>query len=111
MIDNILEERGSRYGEFKGHAELTQALRRNFSIYSRNYSRLTPSMVEAIEMIFHKLGRIGNGDPTYLDSWIDIVGYTQLVINELKKQQQQEVDSPAVEVDANANASVTKSLT
>lgn len=82
-INEILEERGSRYGEFKGHATITQALKRNFSIYSVNYHKLTPSMVEAIDMIFHKLGRIGNGDPNYLDSWIDIVGYTQLVIDEL----------------------------
>lgn len=84
-IEQSLQERGARYGEFKGHADLTQALKRNFSIYSRSYAHLTPYMVEAIEMIFHKLGRIGNGDPRYLDSWIDIVGYAQLVVDELSK--------------------------
>ena len=86
-ITEILTERGSRYGSFDGHAKITQALKRNFSIYSVNYCKLTPSMQEAIDMIFHKLGRIGNGDPTYLDSWIDIVGYAQLVVDELSKQQ------------------------
>lgn len=84
-IHEILTERGSRYGSFDKHARLTQAMKRAFVINSTNYSTLTPSMVEAIEMIFHKLGRIGNGDPQYLDSWIDIVGYTQLVVDELQK--------------------------
>jgi len=91
QVDEILAERGSRYGEFKGHAELTQSLKRNFCIYAINYSKLTPSMRETIEMIFHKLGRIGNGDPTYLDSWIDIIGYTQLVIDELNAASSKEV--------------------
>ena len=37
-------------------------------------------------MMQHKIGRILNGDPAYLDSWVDIVGYTQLVVNELESQ-------------------------
>ena len=40
-------------------------------------------MLEALDMIFHKIGRIGNGDPFYDDSWIDICGYSQLVVDEL----------------------------
>ena len=38
-------------------------------------------------MIAHKMGRIVNGDPYYDDSWVDIVGYAQLVINELKHRE------------------------
>ena len=34
-------------------------------------------------MILHKLARIVNGDANYIDSWRDIVGYTQLVVDEL----------------------------
>ena len=34
-------------------------------------------------MIFHKIGRIINGDPDYADSWHDIAGYAQLVANRL----------------------------
>jgi hypothetical protein len=28
-----------------------------------------------------------NGDPSYADSWVDIVGYTQLVVDRLKRGQ------------------------
>ena len=84
-VEDILLERGNRYGKFSGHAELTQALKDTFNEYSINQqgSRLTPSMQEALSMIFHKIGRIGNGDPFYDDSWIDIAGYAQLVVDEL----------------------------
>jgi hypothetical protein len=87
-IENILEERGSRYGDFAGHAKLTQELKDTFSHCAASYDKLTPSMKEAIDMIFHKLGRIGNGDPFYDDSWIDIEGYTHLVVEELHAEQQ-----------------------
>ena len=36
-------------------------------------------------MICHKLGRIINGDPNYDDSWLDIAGYAQLIVNRLRK--------------------------
>ena len=40
---------------------------------------------EALEMIATKMGRIVNGDPDYLDSWLDIQGYCQLVIDRVRK--------------------------
>ena len=82
-VEDILLERGNRYGKFSGHAELTQALKDTFSNYANTMNKLTPSMKEALSMIFHKIGRIGNGDPFYDDSWIDIAGYSQLVVDEL----------------------------
>jgi hypothetical protein len=39
---------------------------------------------EAMDMIFHKIGRILNGDPNYADSWIDIAGYAKLVADRLE---------------------------
>jgi hypothetical protein len=36
-------------------------------------------------MIAHKISRIVNGDANYMDSWIDIVGYAQLVIDKLQR--------------------------
>jgi hypothetical protein len=35
-------------------------------------------------MIAHKIGRIVNGDPDHVDSWVDIAGYAQLVADELQ---------------------------
>lgn len=83
-ISFILAERGSRYGSFKSHATITQALKTEMK-NSPKWGCLSDSQKEALEMIAHKIGRILNGDPNYLDSWIDIVGYTQLVIDELSE--------------------------
>lgn len=82
-VSDILVERGSRYGKFSSHAALTQALKDVFAEYARPSRQLTPSMQESLDMIFHKIGRIGNGDPFYDDSWIDIAGYSQLIVDEL----------------------------
>lgn len=86
-IPQILAERGSRYGQFSDHATLSQSLQRLiFSHMNRiNPQQLEPYMVEALVMICHKLARIANGDPWYTDSWTDIGGYSQLVVEELSK--------------------------
>ena len=82
-INSILTERGSRYGSFEGHANVTQSIKHSMR-NSDKWNMLDDDMTEALEMIAHKIGRILNGDPEYLDSWVDIVGYTQLVINRLE---------------------------
>lgn len=82
-INTTLQEREKRYGSFEGHAMLTQELKVMFAACACSYDKLTPSMMEAIDMIFHKIGRIGNGDPFYTDSWHDIAGYATLVEEEL----------------------------
>lgn len=82
-IRTTLNERGSRYGEFKDHARITQEIKRCFH-RSPNWEKLENPHIEALEMIAHKIGRILNGDPNYKDSWVDIVGYAQLVADLLK---------------------------
>jgi Domain of unknown function (DUF6378) len=82
-IQQILKERGSRYGDFKGHAQITQSIKVAMSRTAK-WHELTDSQREALEMVAHKIGRILNGDPDYLDSWVDIGGYVQLVIDQLK---------------------------
>lgn len=79
-VDKTLDERGSRYGSFMGHAEVTQELKFVFTkhLHQRNKS-LDVDMLEALHMIFHKIGRIVNGDPNYADSWHDIAGYASLI--------------------------------
>lgn len=83
-LDTTLAERGKRYGVFKHHAQVTQDLK--VVIENRlkaKGARLDADQKEAIDMIFHKIGRIVNGDPNYADSWIDIAGYAQLVADRL----------------------------
>lgn len=77
-VDAILEERGKRYGSFKEHADVTQAIKEVMRA-GNNWEKLDSDQKEALEMIAHKIGRIINGDPNYRDSWDDIAGYAMLV--------------------------------
>lgn len=85
-IDATLAERGANYGKFTNHAKLSQTLQAAFEQHVRMYGqpeKYTDSMNEAIQLIFHKLARIANGNPTYVDSWTDISGYSTLIVKEL----------------------------
>jgi hypothetical protein len=94
-IHDILNERGGRYGEFKTHAEITQKIKEAL-FGGASFAYLEYDQKEALEMIAHKLGRIVNGDPNYLDSWVDIVGYTQLVIDRLKEDQEPVIEPQVI---------------
>ena len=84
-IDATLAERGSRYGKFTGHAEVSQALKNILQTHANKLDKsFHPDQCEAMDMICHKLGRIVNGDPDYADSWIDIAGYAKLVADRLE---------------------------
>lgn len=84
-LTGVLVERGSRYGKFTGHAEVTQRLKDVIAANLRQRDKtLAPDQQEALDMICHKIGRIINGDPDYADSWIDIAGYAKLVADRLE---------------------------
>lgn len=90
-IEEVLKERGTRYGSFFQHAKITQQLKSIFFSHmnAHNDASLTVDQKEAIEMIMHKLGRIANGDPNYVDSWVDIAGYAQLVADRILADSQE----------------------
>ena len=98
-IENTLNERGSRYGEFDEHARVTQNIKAAMKD-SRNWAALDDDMREALEMIAHKCGRILNGDPTYVDSWHDIIGYTRLVEQRLEREQAVAQKNPPEEAES-----------
>jgi len=101
-INAILAKRGERYGVFRDHATISQALkdvmRGRFpdvgllgnevelrkSLGEAFELRLDADQIEALDMIAHKIARILNGDPNYADSWDDIAGYAKLVGDRLK---------------------------
>ena len=86
-ITETLRERGSRYGEFPDHAIISKQLRGvifQSMANNGNVQYLTPAMEESLILICHKLARICNGDPTYDDSWRDIAGYAQLIVDDLQ---------------------------
>lgn len=81
-IDAILNARGSRYGKFSEHARITQNIKRAMED-SPNWELLPMDTREALEMVAHKIGRMLNGDPEYVDNVIDIIGYMQLVLDRM----------------------------
>lgn len=85
-IKEILAERGSTYGDYTDVALTSQSIK---DALNKGMTRemLTPSMKESLDMIANKLSRIVNGNPYYLDSWVDIIGYAQLVVNSLEEKQ------------------------
>ena len=90
QISQILDERGSRYGSFATHANITMTLKLAIHQHIKDNAKedtITADMVEALDMICHKIGRIVNGDPTYADSWIDIAGYAKLVSDRLQQEE------------------------
>lgn len=83
MIEEVLNQRQATYGSFTKNAEVSQMLK-YFMTQGTNYKQMPVPHREALEMIVHKIARIVNGDPNYIDNWIDICGYSQLVIEEIK---------------------------
>lgn len=90
-IDATLAQRGNKYGEFVDHARITQNIQAAMRD-SRNWATLPADMKEALEMTAHKIGRILNGDPTFHDSWHDIIGYIRLVEKTLTPEQHAKVE-------------------
>lgn len=84
-IRDILKERGDRYGDFTDHARICQGFKTVMWDARDGWERLTDPQKQALEVIADKIARILNGDPQYLDSWQDIIGYTQLVIDRLPR--------------------------
>ncbi len=84
-LDTLLNDRGTRYGAFPEHAEVTQRLKGVIAEELATRSKhLADDQQESLDMICHKIGRIINGDANYDDSWTDIAGYAQLVANRLR---------------------------
>jgi hypothetical protein len=82
----ILDDRGKNYGSYESNAERIQALK-NIIHNSPGWEKAPAYMRESLDMICNKLGRIINGNPYYDDSWKDICGYSQLVVDILKQIQ------------------------
>jgi len=85
-VRETINNRDNLYGGFANVAELSQGLKtvlRNHVNDERCIEKLNPAQVEALEMIMHKISRILNGDPNLKDNWVDIAGYSTLVVDML----------------------------
>lgn len=80
-LNKILSERGDQYGDFADVAATAKEIQESVLL---RCGPLEPFIVIAIQNIAMKLSRAANGNPKYIDNWVDIAGYAQLVANELK---------------------------
>jgi hypothetical protein len=90
-VADTLAERGNKYGKFRFHATTAQGLKERMRGTTGWYGLPLPHR-EALDMIQHKIARILNGDPNYIDNWHDIQGYAKLVEDILIEDQQGEAD-------------------
>jgi hypothetical protein len=87
-VASTLNERGKSYGDFTTQANLSQTLS---AIWKQHYyqthpsEQLPPFILEAVEMILHKLARSANGNPLQIDTYRDVAGYAQLVVDALQQ--------------------------
>lgn len=79
----LLSSRDGLYGAFVCQSKTAQALK-HVLFARRAQVDLEADQAEALSMICVKLSRIVNGDPNYVDSWVDIAGYAQLIVNRLQ---------------------------
>lgn len=88
IIQNTLNERGSRYGTLKGNGTISQRFKK-IARGSVRWDELSEDKQEAIDNIVQKMARILSGDPEYIDNWLDIEGYARLVREELERVQKE----------------------
>jgi hypothetical protein len=82
-IDEILDERNGRYGNYIDQATIAEDIR-EVLLTGLNGKLLEADQSDALHMIAVKLSRICNGDPDYADNWRDIAGYATLVADRLE---------------------------
>ena len=84
-VNTLLQERALQYGTFVSLAKTAQEFKSVLyrELGSRN-KRLADDQSEALDMIFHKIARIINGNADHVDSWADIAGYATLVAERLQ---------------------------
>lgn len=81
---NILKEREKTHGKFEDVARVAQEFKT--TIWAMQETHGLPWLhKEALEMICTKIARIVCGDHNEPDHWLDCIGYSQLVLNHIKK--------------------------
>lgn len=82
IIEDTIKERTKTCGKFRAITQTAYDLK--FTLRQGDkFTRMPPYMWEGLEMIAHKMARIVQGDPFYIDHWRDIQGYARLIEQEL----------------------------
>ena len=85
-IDDTLNEREKTHGEYvtcaKIHNDLTDYIQN-----TPHWDKLNACQKTSLRMIMLKVARILNGNPNVVDDYLDISGYSQLIVRELEKNE------------------------
>ena len=79
-MQTTLTQREANYGSYNTHAHTAQCLK-GVMENSNKWQSLSDEQKESLHMIAHKIGRILNGDPNFIDSWRDLAGYATLIVD------------------------------
>ena len=83
-ISQILDQREKLYGRFPTVAAVSQEIGK--TMRTSGWDNLPAYQREALELIANKIARIvASGNATYEDSWVDISGYAELVLREMRR--------------------------
>lgn len=80
----LLAERQQTHGDFRSTAWVAQTLRDVFR-HELGWERLSIVQREVLDAIAGKLARILSGDANFPDHWVDIQGYAELALIEIRE--------------------------
>lgn len=84
-MDALIAKRAEQYGSFMFSANIAVRLKGVMhNAIAQQDLHLAPDQMLALDMIAVKISRLLAGNPSHLDSWVDIAGYAKLVSDRLQ---------------------------
>ena len=83
-LSDLIATRQTTHGNFTDTSKCAQRLKEDLRAWGPNWDRMEPYQSEALDMICQKLARVATGDPMEPDHWIDLAGYSTMVVDRLK---------------------------
>ena len=84
-LDALIAERQTTHGSFASTAWVAQTLRDVFR-HELGWENMTPVAREFFDASAIKFARILSGDPDFEDHYLDIQGYAELVLIDIRKR-------------------------
>lgn len=82
-IQDLLASRDHSHGDYKDTARIAQQTKELWHSQT-GWGDLDACQKETLDMFATKIGRILAGDQNFRDSWVDLTGYSQLIVNRIK---------------------------
>jgi hypothetical protein len=84
-LGKLLDKRAEQYGSFMASANVAIRLKGVMhNAIAQQDLHLAPDQLLSLDMIAVKVSRILTGNPSHIDSWVDIAGYAKLVADRLQ---------------------------